>query len=102
MISDILLEILKDVNEVYDDQIHSTNELVNDVISYIYEHYGSSVTLKEMSAKLYVSEEHMIRIFKKGNRNDALPFFEEGFFGLRRPVNCSYTVKVPPKRWHRK
>lgn len=65
VISDILLEILKDVNEVYDDQIHSTNELVNDVISYIYEHYGSSVTLKEMSAKLYVSEEHMIRIFKK-------------------------------------
>ncbi len=64
-ISDILLEILKDVNEVYDDEIYSANELVNDVISYIYDHYNSSVTLKEMSAKLYVSEEHMIRIFKK-------------------------------------
>lgn len=65
VISDILLEFLKDVNEAYDDEIYSANELVNDVISYIYDHYSSTVTLKEMSAKLYVSEEHMIRVFKK-------------------------------------
>ena len=52
VISDILLEFLKDVNEAYDDEIYCANELVNDVIYYIYDHYSSTVTLKELSAKL--------------------------------------------------
>lgn len=65
-IYDILIALIEDLHESNMTDFSKKSRMVSDVISYIYANYNDrALTLKEISNRLYVSEEHLIRVFKR-------------------------------------
>ncbi|MBQ7384816.1 MAG: AraC family transcriptional regulator [Clostridia bacterium] len=44
---------------------HSPHSLSDSVVKYIKEHYGEKISVREIADSLFVSENHLIRVFKK-------------------------------------